>query len=185
LPVTAVGKDAVLQVVEDACHSAEQQYDDYYKAFIGLDGKAQSAGTVAGVVMGAVVAFVNAPRLDAFLCSHKSLAGRLLILAPAGLALITVIMALSVLWVRNTAVPHAAGEQMDEAEELANLPDDEVSTEQVVRYFRGRFTHLREALKDIDAAVSAKGWRLLAAQIALAATLVSLLLLFFKIVSSV
>lgn len=171
-----VAQDAVLQVSKDACASAERQYEDYYKTFTALDTKAQTAGTVGGVVMAAVVAFINAPRLSPTI-------PKALILATTALALLTVILSLCVSWVRSTAVPYAAEEQIAEAEDLASLAGEQITADHVLRYYRGRLEYLSAALSDIDSGVRAKGGLLLAAQLSLAATLVVLMVLFFKIVS--
>jgi hypothetical protein len=39
----------LLTIAKNVCKSAEAQYDDYHRSFVGLDGKAQAAGTVAGL----------------------------------------------------------------------------------------------------------------------------------------
>jgi hypothetical protein len=182
---STVGKDALLEVLRDACESAGAQYDDYYKSFIGLEGKAQVAGTVGYVVMGAVAAFVNASHPTGFLPTDTPCVREMVTFGPAALALITVILSLSVLWVRSTVIPYAALEQIEEVEDLAKLPDDSVSAERIANYYRGRLQHLRDALNDIQKAVETKGSRLLVTQISLLVTLSSLLVLFYKVIHSV
>ena len=64
--------ETLIAVAQTACDNASKQYDDYYKTFVALDAKAQSTATIGGVVIAAVVAFVDAGKLDSVLRSSPS-----------------------------------------------------------------------------------------------------------------
>jgi len=176
------GSSRLIEVMRDVCTSAAAQYDDYYKSFVGLDGKAQSAATVAGVSIGAVVAFIDASRLNALIIRNGVWWHYMIALLPAATALITVILSLVAMCVRGTVVQFSAMEQIDEAEDLAKLAGDEVSVERVLGYYGGRLNHCKGALKNIAAHVESKGRWVIAAQVGLVISLTSLLLLFIVVV---
>ena len=54
---------------EHACDSSAKQYEDLHKTFVALDAKAQTTATASGVVLAAVVAFVNAGKLTTVLAA--------------------------------------------------------------------------------------------------------------------
>jgi hypothetical protein len=171
----------LLTIAKDACKSAEAQYDDYYRSFVGLDGKAQAAGTVAGVVLAALFAFVNASHSAAIpLPAPRGL--HILLFGSSVGALLTVIISIIAMRVRDAVTPFAATEQITEAEDLADLPASEISSDRILLYYRGRLTHLKMALGDMSRHITIKGRWALTAQIVLISTLALLLALFLVII---
>ena len=174
--------EALISIAETACDSAAKQYDDYYKSFAALDGKAQSTATVGGVVLAAVVAFMNAGRLSPLL-SNAGDCGYLLVLSPAIGALLAVVMSFVASKVMDITVPFAADDQIKEAEDLARLPPEELSREHLLGYQRARLNHWKEALSDISSGVRKKATLVFWAQMLLVLTLFLLLTLFIALVS--
>jgi hypothetical protein len=172
----------LVRIAEDACRSATAQYDDYYRSFVGLDGKAQAAGTVAGVVVGALVAFVNATRLSQLLSREGSGCLHALLFASTLGALATVILSVLAMRVRDAVMPFAAEDQIAEAEDLAALSEATIPPDRVFRYYGGRLNHSKVALQDMSDHIESKARWVLATQIALSFTLASLLVLFLLIV---
>jgi hypothetical protein len=110
--------EVLISIAQTACDSAAKHYDDYYKSFAALDGKAQSTATVSGVVLATVVAFMNAGRLSPLL-STKGSCGYILVLSPAIGALLAVVISFAASKVMDITVPFAAADQIREAEDLA------------------------------------------------------------------
>ena len=173
--------EALISIAEAACDSAAKQYDDYYKTFTGLDAKAQSTATASGVVLAAVVAFMNAGRLSPLL-SSTGRCGYSLVLSPAIGALLAVIMSFVASKVMEITVPFAADDQIKEAEDLAALPPEELSREHLLGFQRARLNHWKGALSDIGAGVGKKATLVFWAQMLLVLTLCSLLALFIALV---
>ena len=48
-----------IAVLINACDVAAKHYDDYYKGFVALDGKAQGIATISGLVLAAIAAFLD------------------------------------------------------------------------------------------------------------------------------
>jgi uncharacterized membrane protein len=175
------GDSTLLTIAKDACKSAEAQYDDYYRSFVGLDGKAQAAGTVAGVVLAALFAYVNASH-SVSISNPPPIASHILLIGCAVGALLTVVVSVISMRVRDAVMPFAATEQITEAEDLAALPAAEISSERVLRYYRGRLNHSKLALGDMSKHISIKGRWTLGTQIILIVTLAILLALFLVII---
>jgi hypothetical protein len=98
-------------------------------------------------------------------------------------ALSTVIVSLIAMRVRNTSMPFATGRQIAEVQDVLELPPELFSNERILRYYRGRLSHLRHAVACIHSHVQSKGTWVLVAQLLLVATLFALLVLFFAIVN--
>jgi len=177
LNVMADPVEMQIAVAKEASDNCAKQYDDYYKSFMGLDNKAQSAATVSGVVLAAFVAIVNSGHTKALL-SSGCICSYLLLLAPAIGALVTVIVGLAASRVIEVTIPFAAIDQIGEAEALARIPIEEMSSSYVLSYHLERLTHWRIALADIDRSVLMKSRWVYAAQALLVLTLVFLLFLF-------
>jgi hypothetical protein len=173
--------EALISIAQAACDSAAKHYDDYYRSFAALDGKAQSTATVSGVVLAAVVAFMNAGRLTPLLSTWGG-CGYFLVLSPAIGALLAVVMSFLASRVMDITVPFAAADQIKEAEDLARLPPNELSREHLLGYQHARLSHWKEALSDIDSGVRKKARLVFWAQILLVLTLLSLLTLFIALV---
>jgi hypothetical protein len=173
--------DALISIAQTACDSAAKHYDDYYKSFAALDGKAQSTATVSGVVLAAVVAFMNAGQLRPLLLGRGS-CGYFLVLSPAIGALLAVLVSFAASKVMDITVPFAAADQIKEAEDLAGLSQDELSREHLLSFHRARLNHWKDALADIDSGVRKKAVLVLWAQILLVVTLFFLLSLFIALV---
>jgi hypothetical protein len=182
---TAVQRfEALASIAESACDSAARQYDDYYKSFAALDGKAQSTATLGSAVLAAVVAVMNGGRLSGFL-SNDHPCRYLLVTAPAVGALLTVIVGFYATRVTEITVPFAADEQIEEVEDLVRLPADELSKGHVLNYHRARLTHWKEALSGMSSAVSTKAKWVLCGHVLLVITLFLLLALFVTLVNHV
>jgi hypothetical protein len=174
--------EALIAIAETACDNAAKQYDDYYKTFTALDGKAQSTATVGGIVIAAVVAFVNAGKLDG-LVGNRSGSGYLLIFSPAAAALAAVVISFFASKVVEVILPFAADDQAEEVGDLADLPAEELSKEHVLSYHRARLQHWKEVLDNIHSAVDQKAGWVWCGQIVLVFSLCCLLLLLAAMVN--
>lgn len=164
-------------LLTNACEAASKQYEDYYKSFAALDGKAQSTSTISGFLLASVVAFVNAGRLHSLLSSGCT-CNYLLALLPPLLALSAVIVSIIGAKVRDVVIPFNFEEQIAEAEELLEIPREEFSGQHLLDYQRARISHWKEAIKDIDRAVSAKSAWVVRGQWLMVLALAFLLVLF-------
>jgi hypothetical protein len=172
----------LIELVESACSSAQAQYDDMYKGFVGLDGKAQAAGAVAGVLAGFVTSVVNASQFAAFLAGGEWRYG--LLALPAIFAVGTVVVSIWAMRVQKTIMPYATDGQMREVQALIELPPTDLSADRLLRYHQGRLKQIHDAIADIRGHIERKGKRVLAAQALLIATLLALVALFFAIVGA-
>ena len=163
-------------VALNACDNAAKHYDDYYKGFAALDGKAQATAAVSGLVLAAVAAFLKDGRVPALVsCSRWWI---LLILASPISALISVILALIGAKVTEVIVPFDSPEQIREAKDLAELDCGEFSQAHVLNYYRARLEHWINAIESIQSVVERKSCWILTGQIAMIVALVSLLVLY-------
>jgi hypothetical protein len=108
-------------LVESACDCAAKHYDDYYKSFAALDGKAQYTATISGFVLASIAGFINAGRLHPLLSTGGRAYGYALVIAPPTLALLSVVLSLVATKVQDVAIPFDSLEQIREAEHLAKL----------------------------------------------------------------
>jgi hypothetical protein len=163
-------------VALNACDNAAKHYDDYYKSFTALDGKAQATAAISGFVLAAIAAFAKDGRASVLVSSaYASIA--LLLGAPIA-ALTSVIICLFGARVTEVVVPFDSPEQIREAKNLADLGCDEFSQEHVLDYYRARLEHWITALGSIESVVKRKAWWILRGQIAMIVALVFLLILY-------
>jgi hypothetical protein len=166
-------------LAKDACDSAAKHYDDYYRSFASLDGKAQATATISGLVLAAMAAFVKDGRVSALV--HSGHWWILMPLAPPVFSLASVIMSLVGAKVTEIVVPFDSPEQIREAKNLAKLPCTEFSQEHVLDYYRARLEHWIQAVESIAKAVESKASWILRGQIAMIAALVALLALYIVV----
>lgn len=164
-----------------ACDSAAKQYDDYGKTFVALDNKAQNAATVSGVILAAIVAFTSAGKL-AELVSIGTWWSKLLMLIPLIGALTTIAVSFFASRLMELKVPFASQDQIDEVQNLARLPAEELSHAHVLAYHAERLSHWKSALKSISDGLARKARWVHIAQWALFSTLFFVLLLFIALV---
>ena len=134
---------------------------------MGIDGKAQGAATVAGVIVGAFVAFVNSARLGDVLSQASSTAIRTTLLTSWIGAIVTVILCVLAMRVRNAPPQFIAEEQIDEALELAAVEDSSDMAERVLRYYQVQLTNAKTSLEAMHAHVQNKGRWLFGPQVTL------------------
>lgn len=166
-------------VAASACENACQQYDDYYKSFSGLDGKAQATATISGVALAAIAAFLQGGQVASLL--HAGCWHSIVVLAPPSLALTSVILSLIGAKVTDVIVPFDSPERIREAKDLAELNCSEFSQQHVLNYYHAQLEHWITALESIDSAVEAKARWVLCGQIAMICSLIGLLVLYILI----
>jgi hypothetical protein len=166
-------------VATSACENACQQYDDYYKSFSGLDGKAQATATVSGVALAAIAAFLQGGQVASLL--HAGCWHSLAVLAPPSLALMSVILSLIGSKVTDVVVPFDSAERIQEAKDLAELDCSEFSQQHVLDYYRAQLEHWILALQSIDSAVETKARWILWGQISMICSLIGLVVLYILI----
>jgi hypothetical protein len=169
-----------IALAKEASDSAAKQYDDYYRSFAGVDGKAQYTATISSFVLASFVALMNAKRFELLLSSH-CVGNYLLVILPPVCALLSVILSLVATKVRDVAIPYGAADQIKDAENLADLQCDEFTAEHVLDYYRARLRHWKIALDDIAGAVERKSAWVLRSQILMVIALTLLLFIFVAI----
>ena len=163
-------------VALNACDNAAKHYDDYYKSFTALDGKAQATAAVSGLVLAAIAAFAKDGRSSVLVSS--AYCWIIVVLGAPAAALASVIICLVGARVTEVVVPFDSPEQIREAKNLADLGCDEFTQEHVLDYYRARLEHWITALGSIELVVKRKARWILRAQIAMIASLVLLLILY-------
>lgn len=166
-------------VATAACDNAAKQYDDYYKGFVALDGKSQSAVTISALVLAAVATFVKDGRIPVLISSSRWWIV-LILVAPVS-ALISVIFALVGSKVTEVVVPFDSPEQIREAKDLAQLGSDEFSQAHVLNYYNARLEHWIGALESIEYVSVGKARWVLRSQMSMLFSLVCLLALYMVI----
>jgi len=164
-------------IAKDACDISAKQYEDYYKGFVELDNKAQATVTVGGVVLGAILAFINAGTVQPLLAA-SCIFGYLLVLGTPTLALSSVIVSFFAMKVVDVCIPYSAFDQIQETFDLCKISTEEFSQAHVRDYYLGRLSGWEEVISDIEAKASTKAKFVLAGQILFMLTLVLLLALF-------
>ncbi|HEY0821301.1 MAG TPA: hypothetical protein VGD46_21160 [Rhizobacter sp.] len=162
--------DILITASVAACDNAAKQYDDYGKTFTALDTKAQAVVTMAGVILAAIVTLTNSGRLGNLVASSSGVA---IALGIVTLCMTLGCMALGFYASRVTpvSVPFAAHDQIQEVEDLLQLPADEVSKEKLLGYHAARMKHWKASLRNIAQAVERKAWLVRLAQWGIVATL--------------
>jgi hypothetical protein len=163
-------------VALNACDNAAKHYDDYYKSFTALDGKAQATAAVSGLVLAAIAAFAKDGRVPLIVSSAH--VGIVVVLGAPVAALASVIICLFGARVTEVVVPFDSPEQIREAKNLADLGCEEFSQEHVLDYYRARLEHWITALESIESVLKRKASWTLGGQIAMIAALVFLLVLY-------
>jgi hypothetical protein len=131
-------------VLINACDLAAKHYDDYYKAFVALDGKAQGVATISGLVLAAIAAFLKDGRVP--ILAQRGYLWMFLILAAPVTALLAVIISLWGAKVTEIVEPFDAPNRISEAEELAKLDCDQFTQGHVVNYYLMQLERWRECL---------------------------------------
>jgi hypothetical protein len=170
-----------------ARHAAEQaaaQYEDYFRTFMALDGKAQAAATVAGVALASVVAFIKPEHLKASVAAC-GIWGYALVALPGIGALATILLSIRAVRVTEMTIPYAAADQIGETEDLLQLDPAELTGGHLLDFQRARLRHWKKALEDVRKAVEHKAQRVAQAQKALVVTITLLFLMVMVGVMSV
>jgi hypothetical protein len=171
------------EILRGACDDAAKQYEDYARTFSGLDSKAQSAATSAGVFLAAVVAFIK-PEHVAALGARTGAYAQLVLLLPGLAALATVVLALLAMRVVEVPVPFDAPSQIKEAEDLRRSGVGELRQEDVLDYFRARLAYWTDSLNGLEKTVGRKARWVLGAQVGLAIAVLALLMLLVFVAAS-
>lgn len=166
-------------VALNACDNAAKHYDDYYKSFASIDGKAQTTAAISGLVLAALAAFVKDGRVPPLVNSGHSWI--FIILAAPVAALVSVITCLFGARVTEVVIPFDSQEQIREAKNLAELGCDEFSQQHILDYYHARLEHWITALESIESVVKRKACWILRGQIAMIAALSFLLILYVTI----
>ena len=180
-PSTEEHKNLLISVAKSASDNAAKQYDDYYKSFAALDGKAQNTCTIGGIVLASVIAFFTKGHTTSLPCEWCLLDYILLLLPPTA-ALTAAMLSLEAFWVRDVVIPFSAIEEIEEVDLLIQLPDAQFSQQHVIAYYHNRLKHWTDAIESINQVVEKKARFVIRGQIALAVSLAFLLLLFIRIV---
>ena len=170
-----------IAVVVNACEIAAKHYDDYYRSFVALDGKAQNSTTVSGLVIAATALFVKDGRIPAFAAGNVLL--KILCLLPAILALASVLIGQLGSRIVDVVVPFDAPEQIAEARGLAKIDCGQFTQEHILDFYRARLRHWEEALTDVHSKSDGKAyWTALGQKITFAA-LCALILVYLVVLA--
>lgn len=167
-------------ILQDACSIGAKHYEDYWNAFVNLDTKASVIATIGGIVLAAVVAFLEGGQVPAV--AQGNWMYRALIIASPVLALVAVVMSLFSSLVMDVMEPFDAPERIREAKNLAELDCSEFSLRHSVNYYQSQATYWSEAIGDIKDVVAKKAHRVLCAQCVLILALAALVVLFVVLV---
>lgn len=146
----------LIELIRDACATASAQYDDYYKSFVGLDSKAIAAGTIGGILFGAIVAFLNKPKLLSVVVTGAAWHELLLFCAPLG-SVLTIILSVFVVQVRNAALATSAEIQIAEISDLCAIDRSHLSSSHIVDFYMTSLSNFEESLCDLASHVQSKG----------------------------
>jgi hypothetical protein len=141
-----------IAVVINACDVAAKHYDDYYKGFVALDGKARGIATISGLVLAAVAAFLKDGRVPV-LAQRGSLWTALILAVPL-LALAAVIASLWGARVTEVVRPFDAPSRILEAEDLVKLSCDQLSSGHILNYYSAQLAHWRGCLQSSESRVA-------------------------------
>ena len=164
-----------IALASGASQSGANQYDDYYKSFTALDGKAQATASTSSLVLAAIAAFLKDGRIPHL---YNGTWWTIAVLISPISALISVIVSLCGARVIDIVVPYDADAQIKEARDLSALPCDEFSQEHVLNYHRARLSHWSDALASIKVAVERKAKWVWCGQAAMILALVFLLIVY-------
>lgn len=162
--------DILITASVAACDNAAKQYDDYGKTFGALDTKAQAVVTMGGVILAAIVTLTNSGRLGGLMAASS---GPVIALGVLTICMTLACMALGFYASRvmPVSVPFAAHDQLQEVDDLLQLPAAEVSKEKLLGYHAARMKHWKVSLKNIAQAVERKAALVRVAQWGIVATL--------------
>lgn len=174
----------LIELVRDARSTASAQYDDYYKAFVGLDSKAIAAGTIGGVLFGVIVALFHKSRLVGVVSTGAVWHELLLFCAPLG-AVLTIILSVFVVRVRDAALATSAESQIAEISDLCAIDRSNLSLEHILDFYLASLSHFDESLCDLGQHVQSKGSILRWAHWSLVVTVASTLALVWIVILGV
>jgi len=136
-------------VLINACDVAAKHYDDYYKGFVALDGKAQGVATISGFVLAAIAAFLKDGRVPTLAQSGSGWI--CLIMAAPCAALMGVIISLWGARVTEIVEPFDALGRISEAGDLAKLDCTQFSQDHVMNYYSDQLERWRECIQGLGA----------------------------------
>jgi hypothetical protein len=162
--------DILITASVTACDNAARQYDDYGKTFSALDTKAQAVVTMGGVILAAIVTLTNSGRLGNLVAASS---GLVITLGVLTICLTIACMALGFYASRvmPVSVPFAAHDQIQEVDDLLQLPAEEVSKEKLLGFHAARMKHWKVSLRNIAHAVERKAFLVRCAQWGIVGTL--------------
>jgi hypothetical protein len=143
-----------IPVLINACDVAAKNYDDHYKGFVALDGKAQGIATVSGLVLAAMAAFLKDGRVPAL--AKSGWGWIILILAAPLAALMAAVISLLGAQVSAFVEPFDAHGRITEAEDLARLDCAQFGQERVLGYYLAQLERWRECLEGSENMVGIK-----------------------------
>jgi len=141
-------------VLINACDVAAKTYDDHYKGFVALDGKAQGIATVSGLVLAAIAAFLKDGRVPAL--AKSGWWWIILIMAAPLAALMAAVISLLGAQVSSFIEPFDAPGRITEAEDLARLDCAQFDQERVLSYYLAQLERWRECLEGTEKMVGIK-----------------------------
>jgi hypothetical protein len=174
-----------LAVLQNACDVANNQYDDYYKSFAGLDAKAQATATLSGLVLAAIAAFLKDGRIPVL--AKDGLLGWIAVLLPPILALFAVLVSLLASRIKDIATPFDSAQRIKDAIEISMQEPASMAREQIFIYYRKQLEYWQETFsgnedgEGIVQAVERKGRLVKRGQELMFSSLFFLLLLFIGV----
>jgi hypothetical protein len=154
---------STLDLITDAVKVCTEHYNHSFSRFNTIDAKAQGSITTAGVLLGAMLAFVPHPVFTSVLKKHGALSEIVVwaLLASAFCAVLLGILALSA---RPGRTPYRGDIVAASVEDLLNLSDRERNAAIIEAHYLRQLIAWREAIIELTLTLRTKARALLLAQ---------------------
>jgi hypothetical protein len=160
-----------LKLLSAARDNCARHYDDHFRTFASLDGKAQATATFAGAQLGLLLALLQKADLPFLVAAFG---GWVLVLVVGTLGLLLVVVAASILAmrVRKVPVPFMADSEVEALKDLVNLDPWEADQQMMVNHYNDHLSAWLGVLSEMKEIVNKKATSVFACQWAMVAGLV-------------
>ena len=168
------------EVAALALATCERQYTDYGRIVGALDSKAQSATTIAGILLGALLTISGR---DRFLDAVRVLSLGLLVPLITSIVLLSIVIFVSLRAMYVRAFPRSIGvpDVTDIASSICALPESERAAFPIYNFQGDLLALWTTTLRDVHRVVAAKAQLLKVAQLFLQAAIVGVVLALLQV----
>jgi outer membrane protein OmpA-like peptidoglycan-associated protein len=142
------GQTRLVELAKINCDDCAKQYDDLIKVFASLDAKAQTAGTLCGLVIGFAAAFIKPEQISPLL-EAMGYGAYILLALPLLAAIFGVAYSVYTTRLLESPIPYGADRRAEQIESMSNFPE-QITAETELAFHAHRQEHWKQVLQQIE-----------------------------------